>query len=340
MRRGITLLEVLFTIFVLTVGLLGLAALLTGGSSHFSTAEQTDRSASVGKAAQREIEVRGMLSYRNWILPNGNRFRNGADRSRLQPFVVDPLFVATNGTATLGFPFDATVNPALRVQRITLAGFYNQANLPASLSAAERVFRGQEDLGFSSASRDARPQQMSTGGMAEFDGNYSWVAFVTPSESENPIPDQPPHSMSVSTENRRHFSVAVVVFHKRVLDMASSPPSERQLTGQQLGGNSIRVQATAEAFQGLAIGKWVMLSGVLRPPADDQNLARPLHRWMRIVSLAQTDNPNERMIALAGPDWPWAETTTPANVVVTVAEDVVGVFERSVEMDVNSLLSP
>lgn len=61
LRRGISLLEVLISMFILLVGLLGVGALIPVGKLEVSQADQYDRTGAVGRAAFREIKVRGML---------------------------------------------------------------------------------------------------------------------------------------------------------------------------------------------------------------------------------------------------------------------------------------
>ena len=60
-RRGITLMEVLISIFVVAVGLLGVAALIPVGRFSVTETSKNDRAAALGRAAWRDIKVRGIL---------------------------------------------------------------------------------------------------------------------------------------------------------------------------------------------------------------------------------------------------------------------------------------
>ncbi len=60
-RHGISLLEVLVSVFVLTVGILGLAALIPIGRYEVLEAGKLDRGATLGKIAFREVLLREML---------------------------------------------------------------------------------------------------------------------------------------------------------------------------------------------------------------------------------------------------------------------------------------
>ena len=60
-RRGVSLLEVLAAIGVLSIGLLGLAALLPIGRYTIAEATKADRAGHCGRAALRNVVVRRML---------------------------------------------------------------------------------------------------------------------------------------------------------------------------------------------------------------------------------------------------------------------------------------
>ena len=70
-RSGLSLIEVLASIGVLTVGILSLAALLPVGQVTIFEAIKADRAGTCGRAAMREVIVRRMLDYHNWCDPHG-----------------------------------------------------------------------------------------------------------------------------------------------------------------------------------------------------------------------------------------------------------------------------
>ena len=61
LRRGISLIEVLFSCFVLFVGIWGLATIIDLGRTVGKRSEQADRAAACGRAALRDLKVRRML---------------------------------------------------------------------------------------------------------------------------------------------------------------------------------------------------------------------------------------------------------------------------------------
>lgn len=71
-RGGVTLLEVLVAIMVLSVGLLGLAALIPVGRFEMAEAGKVDRGSTLGRAAFRDLLVRGYLRPENWLQPTAN----------------------------------------------------------------------------------------------------------------------------------------------------------------------------------------------------------------------------------------------------------------------------
>ena len=113
-RRGISLLEVLISAFVLSVGLLGLLSLVPLGGHRVSQVNQFDRSAATGHRAFREFKTRGMLepnrwmalssggtpSYiRTWTSPEGPGVLTGGVSKRnvddwAETFCIDPLYIA------------------------------------------------------------------------------------------------------------------------------------------------------------------------------------------------------------------------------------------------------
>lgn len=69
---GLTLLEVLIAIFVLSIGLLGVAALIPVGRRQIQIGSQFDRAAACGTAAMNELVVRDYLNPEMWMNHRGN----------------------------------------------------------------------------------------------------------------------------------------------------------------------------------------------------------------------------------------------------------------------------
>ncbi len=70
-RPGVTLLEVLVSMFVLAVGLLGLASLLPVASFYASEAQKYDRAATLAQQASHDVVIRGYLEPKSWLATTG-----------------------------------------------------------------------------------------------------------------------------------------------------------------------------------------------------------------------------------------------------------------------------
>ena len=107
-RGGITLMEVLISMFVLLFGLMGVAAIIPVGNHYVVQGEKFDRGNTLALNAFEELQARGILNPEAWIDPYNNRFidPNGAFRiptttiggSGFGPghaFVIDPLSIGS-----------------------------------------------------------------------------------------------------------------------------------------------------------------------------------------------------------------------------------------------------
>ena len=85
-RRGISLLEILFSIFILSVGLLGLASLIPAGTTDVAAANVADRAGNVGRAAFREVKVRNFTNHEEWRSPTSSDDRVSMAGNGKAPF--------------------------------------------------------------------------------------------------------------------------------------------------------------------------------------------------------------------------------------------------------------
>ncbi|MBN1591200.1 MAG: prepilin-type N-terminal cleavage/methylation domain-containing protein [Pirellulales bacterium] len=279
-RRGVSLLEVLIAMFVVTLGLLGVVSLIPTG--HFAVVESTksDRAAACGRAAMSEVKVRRMLDSSLWRCPNGT---SGAVAAQYgDAFIIDPLFVANNLPEVPGnemnlaaFPCDGSYPPAYT------PFFLNRVTLPMSASVADRVFTWGDDLLFKVDRGDAEQRTRASYFWAD-DGStqtgtapypvlptdtqlptasgdyqrllqqdakhYSWMLTVAPAPSENVLPVG-------GVFNFRKYRVSTVVSYRRdlgyrPLDPGNPPsvddmPTERlvnvRLDGGGYGGGDVTI---------------------------------------------------------------------------------------------------
>jgi hypothetical protein len=344
MKRGISLLEVLFSIFVLSVGLLGLAAMVPVGKHQVTEASHADRGTAIGQAAFRDMKIRDMLDP-------------------VSAFVIDPLAVTRNVAQSTPdseygvFPHGPANFPAPAAPAFPKPARINAADVgfavPYSQPMADRIFRCVDDLQFEFPEDETRrpvlvnpngtPTHMSA-------GDYSWMAMLTPQRT---------------TGELNTFKATVVVFYRRDLVVDTSdintPASERivycDLVNGGVGGSSggdvqLRVvNTTATAQQADKILKvrpnhWIMVSNQHAGTGDTT------HNWYRVVStseLQSTASPWVIDVTLAGPDLPATRKDGTVTTVLmrdidgdsangytchaTICDGVIGVFEKAVKLD-------
>ena len=187
LRRGLSLLEVLISMGVLLIGVLGVAALIPVGRYNVQQATNADRAGALGRAALREIKVRNMLDPIMGVGYDGtrsNRFVSqfGGNPSSVLTYVCDPLVIAQQnylgGAANVQFfPYEPTgtsaTQPNLWVTRVMLAPAampwsqanpwksFSGSNSAAPLAWAKSIFVWPDDVSFNiPADPNYRSQQL------------------------------------------------------------------------------------------------------------------------------------------------------------------------------------
>ena len=174
-RRGISLLEVLISMGILTVGLASVLALIPAGKSQSRKAAIDDGRGSLGSAALADVVNRGLLRPSIW------------SNSSATAIVYDPLFqYATNAAAT----FPAGLTP---ISLGNIAG-----------AASDEVCRGQDDLVYSLPEDEdapALPAFFSTG-KRQTEGYFTWLATLVPAQA-GATPDY--YRLSIVEFHKRPF---------------------------------------------------------------------------------------------------------------------------------------
>jgi hypothetical protein len=210
-RHGITLLEVLISLGILTIGLASVAALIPAGRSQAIKATIYDRGSTLAANAAADLISRGFLRTEKLVPTSASTFSN-----RL--LIYDPLFDGIWG------PADTFVT--LRDDAATSASSGTElAVLPKGTTGilpviADILFRSEDDpiYGVPEADPDAPPQpgwSTDTGGSIAngrrgFDGTYSYLVALETGELN------PPFWLS-----GRQATMTIVVFHRRD---PSAPP--------------------------------------------------------------------------------------------------------------------
>jgi hypothetical protein len=213
-RRGVSLMEVLISTFVLSVGLLGVAALIPVGQIALLETSKSDRAGACGRAALRQVRVGRLLDPQIW-------HPAPAPQGQLPPFAIDPLGVTRGLGGMLG-----------PIPRISIAGM--------TATRAQHFFVWQDDKIFEiPPDRNVRPFVPSNINMP-FEGLYSWLVTVTPAASEAPAP----------IAEKTHFLVSVVVCYRRNFSREQAVRVQQFFgagVGQKaIGGGAVRLSGPLE----------------------------------------------------------------------------------------------
>lgn len=343
--------EVLISMFILAIGLMGVAALIPAGRHEIVEGMKLENAAMVGRSAFRDLQVRGYLNPRNWrqapastqVLydPAGNldepfRLLNpggGVARSHQATYCIDPLGrTAAAGSYPLSFPAvgaGGTMPPLMRV--LPIKPLVN--GWPESRAAFDTIFRSSFDqvTDPNTASKDLPPTQKyfpDGGGLPlrrASNGNYSWLATIV-SDPTKPAADV-------------QVTVSVAVFHKRDLSSVGAGEHSATVKGFPVpvpmlsGGEAVIEDLPVDAsgnVRPLRPGQWIMLAGTMSvgPPAINH------YRWYRVLSAANYDTAaNEQRVTLAGHDW--AIDSTPGNPVkVWIFDNIVSVYEKNMPLEI------
>jgi type II secretory pathway pseudopilin PulG len=187
-RRGITLLEVLVSLGILSIGLACVVALLPAGASEAKKAMDADRRSAVAAAATADAITRGILNPATWT----------------------PVPASTNRPAILVDPLGANglvaASPAAGLTAVTLGNF------GAGTVAADEVFRSQDDPVYEAVqSNDDPPVPKfdTSAGKRASKGNFSWLATLVPATSD---------------ASPQFFRLAVVICNRRGTGAAAVAP--------------------------------------------------------------------------------------------------------------------
>ena len=367
-RRGMTLIEILISIGVLAIGLLGVAIMLTLAHHEAHEGVMEDGKAAAGMRAYREFRIRGMANPENWVGEVTEQDVNRVYQVRRAPYCLDPLGVAFTGSNVFPFPVPAGGRIPW-MQRITLApqpgggtlGILRGNNVNAAtltpLQArlwADEVFRAKDDLNFELPEDETLPAQqqwLPNGYMLESgqqiplpnveayakrqaEGRFTWFATLVP-------------DMNLSSDLYR-LSIAVTNERDPTTDVRGD--ATLNLPGEQIatvtflgtriaqnnqfdvafGGGDVQLESVSGApIAHLVTGHWLLLGQLVENGQFD-------FRWYRIVATDAGDGLTTREVTLQGPDW---QVRRGSATMAVLVPRVAAVYEKTIRLESSSLWS-
>ena len=229
-RRALTLIEIMASILVLAVGLVGVLAAIPFGGMRLAQMNEADNCAAMGRNAVRLMKTNGWTNPSNWLLKNQQNgsypsTHNAAlyDTGNLNltyPFFIDPLGKTTGEY----FPefYDYKPSNGFEVFFTRMAPMYDFSYSSLQQDARyERDFYLNETISGYSESEDeteVRPRVetepdmvLNVGDIPSFSGRHSWLATVSLKTNSDAFFD-----CSLSSIGAADYSVAV--FQDRIVD--------------------------------------------------------------------------------------------------------------------------
>lgn len=345
-KRGLSLVEVLISMFVLMIGLMGVAAMFPVGTYYMVKAEELERGTSVAMSASEELVSRGLLAPDTWRTPQGMPLL--ATPNPLVAIVIDPLGVAEGidqGQAAnvAAFPHDLQ-GQQLRPVRVTVPDGVTQV---MSRAVADTIFTARDDLAFALPDRaDAPANLLFDDGLdgvplrRQTLGAYSWLVTIGPRYDAA-------GNLVTGRDPRLEHSVSVVVFHRRnpLFPTGSETELSERVVGAEilttgLAGGEVRLMAQdPRELNGMRQGEWITLFGTY--PAGTQQ--RWFFNWYRIVSmdLGFDDSPADvapstRIVSLKGPQWPWPAQPGQVQASAGLLAGAIAVHTRTMPLESKS----
>jgi hypothetical protein len=336
LRRGLSLIEVMFAIGVVMIGLLGIAVLIPIAGKAARDGVSMDRASRAGMNAVREFHVREMSNPRTWRYPdhqtvvptnalNPNPFNNTI------AYCLDPRFVALNNNNSLPanaasrfFPYTSTLASlpaAPRMKRISMRAWYASSNAFGVMgqAAADEIFVALDDLEINAPIDPQLPAEQVFYNLDPVNpdkrqsrGEFSWMATIAPRND----------GTSGTGSDQSNYILSIVVFQGRDAGMPMDDVSERwAIIPFTMSGAAI----TANGFYsgGIAGGDVMLvdkalafqLAGVAGPAPSPADLAVKRGQW---IMLARN--------SAVGPMYRWYKVTEvdPDEAGITTSAELLG----------------
>ena len=359
-RRAMTLIEIMSSILVLSIGLVGVLAAIPFGGFRMAQMSEADNSSLVGRDAVRMMKINGWANPDNWYIVN--KTNNSVYASNAQsilangsvltgfnltyPFFVDPL-----GNSSYTPAFYSSANPGFfftSVAPVIGSGNLMNDTINGLVERYERAFYLPDDVmaGYDATEDETeyRPRMeteddlvLGNGSIPAFTGRYSWMATVYPNPGTSAFYNCSPSDIHAADYD-------VVVMKDRILGdekgfevtvdgsgkMGGTVTIDLSSMVDNLGGNASDSLDRARLLEQLDTTRYLMLMGNDDIPVDG-NL-RVFARWYKIANysvVAKDDagDPLTIRASLIGPDTPnrWSGSTVSG----LFFPGVVGVYSGS-----------
>jgi type II secretory pathway pseudopilin PulG len=342
LRSGLTIIEVMTSIVVAMIGVMGVMILVPFAVRQAQTGLDNEAAAVVARNAYNQFEIGGYRNHANWLVlnANGNVVRTidlpAAPDSTTnpvpappffpQPYSIDPLGITESGDyATTFFPFNldptssATYPPIYRIPAANLNLPVN-ALLGFNKAHARRMFQTRDDLIFAEAQNSAGQTDAQLNGPSQvFDvepsagaavrrqagGRFSWSAIAVPNKLD-----------SAPVTNVSNWKLYMLVYKDRVTDVnAIDTPNNISFSPKMRAADVLAPIGQASPVSTIRIGasiptgsikkdEWVML--INRKVADPNYPAGHGYDWQiafyRVVNYRSV-SATESLLTLDGPDF-------------------------------------
>lgn len=320
-RRGLTLTEILASVFVLSFGLLAVLAVLPFGAFQLNRMNVADMSGACGRGALQQIRMAEWQKPENiYISSNtcGNEIVfNSTDYEPADPYFVDPLGCleedASNNVRGEIKQFPQSIGSLYAFPLNT--EIYNGSGVflrydPFDQVLANKYFRWSDDTIFAESDNSSRPTMIQRNGqyVEQASGEFTWVYMVTPKLTPFAQVDRIGFSVNPSgsamntvtdfactptaDRNVTGYEVAAVVFHRRDLVVDSTSPYQPirkvSLTSSETTINStgayIQMESTNAEDLDLTSIKWILLTGQSQEMLDSSGTGGSLvAQWYRVT---------------------------------------------------------
>jgi hypothetical protein len=334
-NRGISLLEVLISMFIVLIGLLGIMAMIPAGRSDIVMGTKYDNATAMGQSTFREINIRGFLDPAQWRVytptPSpaltpvyvGGAFSTsitGLPGTATPAVVLDPLGIAGAATGLGNFPASAPAG-AWTMTRLTPMPFIT-TGLPANdqdwrdaiEAFADSVFRSADDLSFVAGAGKDDPARQKWREESYKDANNNGIFDSGDTNTDTNSNGQHDTYKRLSNGNYSWLAtvvtdpgqsaltsgvlLSVALFYKRsMLDLSETTATVTAINGAGVAGGEVEF---GNIDKPIRPGQWLMLDN-----AVDAGGGNKLHyiRWFRVVAAAEVDKiAQTQFVTLNGPD--------------------------------------